>query len=1035
MRFLQFILFSLCGFLASGQSANSVYLCLGNDDIVLADLDNCSSSLITTLPESLFDISQGDTDDTLYGIKDERLYRINVSNGSFVLLGNLTVLGFNGNFRVTSLVKERDGFLLGANQSSNGELFRIDVNAMTATNLGATGFESAGDLTFLNGVLYLSADNNELVQVNINTPSQSSLVGSMSLNGGQNIFGVVSIITANPCASNPTVDLIATGGRSTGVVNPSNGNTTTTCINLVNSSIFGAAEVTSDVICTIDIEILGDGLQNPEFCGTANPNLTTTVDPNSPIGTYTYEWREQGSLTVLSTNEDYSPTVTTTTTFECTVTDTGRAAPDNIAVDTITVTINDEPVYNSLGNVIVHSFYDLPSIDGTNIPANARYYTQPNGNGTPINIGDQVRESDFSSNPGTLYVFGTDANSCELTGQLTIEFVTTQVTVEPVPTNSSLNICEGDSITLRADTVPGPAYGTYTYNWDDGLGSVLPDTREITVTPSQDTTYSVTVNDSGVINGTAMGFDQIQVTVNLRPSLGVITNTTRTNSYEFPVINGNNLTGNQAFYTGPNGTGQSYQPGDIIDLNDFSSFPITIYIYDNNNGCDDQTQFELTIEPINLTLQLDPDSTTICQGGTVTITAIPDPVNPVDQYTYEWTVNGSPDPQTGDVATFTLQQSTSTITCTVTDLGIAGAPQSFTRNIQIDVLPSIQISNPGDQSVNNSFTFPAITGPNVTANALYSTQSGGAGQPFQSGDVVTRADFATLPIQIFIYDTNGTCDDEESFILDIIEPQPTLTVTSSATEICEGEEITLSATADPATPTGDYSYEWTVVGDTTVIGTERNLTIIPEASTSYQCTITDSGLTAPNDQASDSISINVNASPSLDVVENIVIQDQFVFPDIRGTNLSGNAAYFTNTGGQGTSYVPGDVLAFNEDATYPLTIFIYDESAGCFDEESFQLTILEPQPELFYIPQFVTPNEDNYHDTWNVEILNSEVSIEFIYIYDRYGKLVTQIVPGGIGWDGTLNNNPLPSSSYWYQFVYTFRGTEIEEKGYFALKR
>ena len=1030
------MLFSFISWIGFSQSTNSVYLCLGNDDIVLADLDNCSSSLITTLPESLFDISQGDTDDTLYGIKDERLYRINVSNGSFTLLGDLTIVGFNGNFRVTSLVKESDGVLLGANQSSNGELFRINVNAMTATNLGATGFESAGDLTFLNGVLYLSADNNELVEVNVSTPSQSNLIGSMSLNGGQNIFGVVSIITANPCASNPTFDLIATGGRSTGTVNPSNGNTTTTCTNLVSSNIFGAAEVTSDVICTIDIDILGDGLQNPEYCGTASPNLTTTVDPVSPIGTYTYEWREQGSSTVLSTNEDYSPTVATTTTFECTVIDSGRAAPDNIAVDTITVTINDAPVYNSPGNVIVHSFYDLPTIDGTNIPSNASYYTQPNGNGTPFNVSDQVLESDFSSNPATLYVFGTDANGCELTGQFTIEFVTAQVMIEPVPSNTSLNICQGDSFTLRADVMPGSAFGAYTFNWDDGLGSVLPDTQEITVTPSQDLTYSVTVNDSGVINGTGMGFDQIQVSVNTRPSLGVVSNTTETNTYTFPAINGNNLTGNQVFYTGPNGTGQSFLPGEVVDVANFSSFPVTIYIYDDNNGCDDQTQFELTIEPINLTLQLSSNVTTICQGETVTITAIPDPGSPVAQYTYEWMVNGSPDPQTGAVATFTPQQSTSTISCTVTDLGIAGAPQSFTQSIQIDVLPSVQISNPGDQSVNNSFTFPAIAGNNVTANAVYSTQSGGVGQTFQPGDLVTRSDFTSLPVQIFIYDTNGTCDAEESFILDIIEPQPTVTVTASATEICEGEEITLTATADPPTAIGDYSYEWTVVGDTTVMGTESDLTITPLTSTTYQCTITDSGISTPNDQASDTISIIVNASPSLDEVEDIIIQDRFVFSDIQGTNLSGNVAYFTNIGGQGTSYAPGDVLAFNENSTYPLTIFIYDESAaGCFDEVSFQLTILEPQPELFYIPQFVTPNEDNYHDTWNVEILNSEVSIEYVYIYDRYGKLVKQVVPGGIGWDGTLNNNPLPSSSYWYQFVYTFRGNEVQEKGYFALKR
>jgi gliding motility-associated-like protein len=35
-----------------------------------------------------------------------------------------------------------------------------------------------------------------------------------------------------------------------------------------------------------------------------------------------------------------------------------------------------------------------------------------------------------------------------------------------------------------------------------------------------------------------------------------------------------------------------------------------------------------------------------------------------------------------------------------------------------------------------------------------------------------------------------------------------------------------------------------------------------------------------------------------------------------------------------------------------------------------------------------------------------------IYIFDRYGKLLNQLNPAGPGWDGTFNNQPLPSDDW-----------------------
>ena len=61
-------------------------------------------------------------------------------------------------------------------------------------------------------------------------------------------------------------------------------------------------------------------------------------------------------------------------------------------------------------------------------------------------------------------------------------------------------------------------------------------------------------------------------------------------SFTLPAITGTNLTGNEAYYTGPGGTGTSFQPGQVINT------PGTYYIYDGANGCEDEESFTLTFQ-------------------------------------------------------------------------------------------------------------------------------------------------------------------------------------------------------------------------------------------------------------------------------------------------------------------------------------------------------------------------------------------------------------------------------------------------------
>ena len=86
---------------------------------------------------------------------------------------------------------------------------------------------------------------------------------------------------------------------------------------------------------------------------------------------------------------------------------------------------------------------------------------------------------------------------------------------------------------------------------------------------------------------------------------------------------------------------------------------------------------------------------------------------------------------------------------------------------------------------------------------------------------------------------------------------------------------------------------------------------------------------------------------------------------------------------------------------------------------------------LLYHPKFFTPNNDSYNDTW--QIINSfREPNNKIYIFDRYGKLLKQLSPTDIGWDGTHNGSKLPSNDYWFVLE---RQNGRTYRGHFALKR
>ncbi len=93
--------------------------------------------------------------------------------------------------------------------------------------------------------------------------------------------------------------------------------------------------------------------------------------------------------------------------------------------------------------------------------------------------------------------------------------------------------------------------------------------------------------------------------------------------------------------------------------------------------------------------------------------------------------------------------------------------------------------------------------------------------------------------------------------------------------------------------------------------------------------------------------------------------------------------------------------------------------------------------DLLIIPEYFTPNGDGFHDTWLITDTSNTLldTNSKIFVFDRYGKLLTQLIPDGSGWDGFYGGQQMPSSEYWFSLEYVQNNTPKRITGHFSLIR
>lgn len=228
--------------------------------------------------------------------------------------------------------------------------------------------------------------------------------------------------------------------------------------------------------------------------------------------------------------------------------------------------------------------------------------------------------------------------------------------------------------------------------------------------------------------------------------------------------------------------------------------------------------------------------------------------------------------------------------------------------------------------------------------------------------------------------------------------------------ICDGSPISLDASVGNLPTT---TYLWSN-GLTT-----PNITVSDPGVTSLNITVTNS---YGNCNATD-----FKCATSKDIVVKIAVIPEIERIDMRDWTDNENSINVV-TSNQGSFLYSIDGVTFQDSPVFDhllpglYTVFVRDVG-GC-------ITVTQEVWLLNY-PKFFTPNGDGYNETWYVR--NSEKEPDFkVYIFDRYGKLITNILSNGPGWDGKLNGKTLFSDDYWFT---AYRQDGRIHRGHFTLKR
>ena len=215
---------------ATAHGQDAAFICTQSSDLYRFDITSCQLELIGNMGMPLKDIALT-PNGKLWGCQDGSIYNIDQQNAT------LTLIGTTPSIDSPALVALNNDTLLGVFQE---QLWAILPSTGYAWPTAFIGFNGAGDLTWLNGRLYLTAVGGLLVSMQLEsaTLSVSDIVVIGTISGGDGQWFGANTILLGPCSSEAT--LMGFDGGSVYHVSPTDATSQAQCMTVVSSAIWGA---------------------------------------------------------------------------------------------------------------------------------------------------------------------------------------------------------------------------------------------------------------------------------------------------------------------------------------------------------------------------------------------------------------------------------------------------------------------------------------------------------------------------------------------------------------------------------------------------------------------------------------------------------------------------------------------------------------------------------------------------------------------------------------------------------------------------
>lgn len=666
------------------------------------------------------------------------------------------------------------------------------------------------------------------------------------------------------------------------------------------------------------------------------------------------------------------------------------------------------------------------------------FCTQPLSDGSFI-----VAGTTCSPNIADWHVHTANNSSC---GDFLIVKLSAPQSIPPSPSVKiyARKVCASSLSTLTALALN--AGMTETYQW----------TRNGTTVGTNSPTYSAsnfTNNEKVICNVIGSGdcnsiptvvSDTFVISVNqntLHPAVNITADNTSvcnctkitfkaavTNSGSFPIYQWQ-VNGNGTNHTGPTFISNNLKQGDAVRC-----------IYADSVGCVAGDSVPSNTIRIGAStgwvpaVSIQSSTDTICTGSSVHFTATA--VNAGSNPSYQWKVNNLAVGTSNSAIDLSSLANNDLVTCSiVTDpafncVTTTTATSNSIKMVAVNKLtPAITIvasrdtvcsgapvsftATPVNSGQNPTFQWE-VNGINVGTNSNQFSSSS-----FSNTDVVTCI-ITVDPLFICVNKTNAASNPVALTVKN--EPNPSVAVTASNNNVCQGSNISFIASVQNAG--ASPVYQW-IINSSLVSGGNGptfNSTALRNGDAVYCKVIPGPDACSVTSATSNAIVAIINPLPVVKISPTDTTVSEGTQVQLRAAVTGNSFTYTWSPANQlvNVQTLTPSTLPLAGNATFTLAV---TGDKGCQSSAEAAIKISRQ----LYMPNAFTPNNDGLNDAFRIP---SGVSIKLkeFSVFNRWGNKVFSTSNGSKGWDGTYEGKPLNPGAY----VYLIKGTD--SKGELLLK-